>query len=220
MSAPKIKSKTDKERVLAEVGRLDRCGYSQYQIAAKMKATIGYRVTQPMVCQYLKMIRAGYKSQLASDRTEKVNEMLAQLREVRAAAWEAYERSQEDAEKVVDEFAAPKADDESNEKPKRRKSSSGRPGETAEQSLALLKQVVTREGRLPGNVYLNTILATLQQERELLGLDAPKQVDVRQTTTVLDWDALFGATQPLVVVESNDPVEAMILEAAKPDPAP
>lgn len=210
VTGPKIKSETDKERVLAEVGRLDRCGYSQYAIAEKMKTTIGYAVSQPMVSKYLKRIREEYKGRLIEDRSAKVAEMLDQLRDVRVAAWDAYERSKEDAERVVKEAVAAK---EGGEKKKPRRGCSG---ETAEQSLVLLKQIVTTEGRLPGNAYLNTVLATLQAERDLLGLDAPKEVDVRQITT-LNWDALCGFTDALPVVESNDPLEAKILEAAKCD---
>lgn len=207
MAAPKIKGAAFKDTVLAEVGRLDRCGFSQSRIAAKMKETIGYAVTQPMVHRYLKEIKEKYKNRVMEDRSAKVSEMLEQLRDVRAAAWEAYERSKEDAERVVKEAMPPKDGDK--KKPKR-----GRDGETAEQSLVLLKQIITTEGRLPGNAYLNTVLATLQAERDLLGLDAPKEVDVRQITT-LNWDALCGFTDALPVVESNDPLEAKILEAAK-----
>lgn len=212
----KIKTPAMKERVLSEVARLDRCGYSQAQIAVRLKECVGVGVTQPMICNYLKEIRLRYKTQALADRAEKVNEMLESLRDVRAEAWASYERSKLDSERLVRESVRPF---EKPELKQNAKGSNGRRGESTEASLVLLKEIVTTEGRLPANVYLQTVLDTLKAERDLLGLDAPKEVDVTQRSTVLNLDDLIR--DQLAVVDGNDPVEAEIAEVerlALPEP--
>jgi hypothetical protein len=79
---------------------------------------------------------------------------------IREEAWEAYERSKQDTDKSVEEFVPCPSDD----KPAPKKGS-------REGSLLRISIVKTREGRLPANEYLSTIMKTLEAERQLLGLD-------------------------------------------------
>ncbi len=212
----KLTSPTFKAMVLAEIGKYDRRGYSQHQIVAAIAPLV--KLSQPSVCVLLKEMRLQYKTQLLADRADKVNEMLAAYRDIRSEAWDAYEKSKQDSERFVRESG--KAFDPTEEMPKNSKNATGRKGESAESSLVLLKQIVTTEGRLPANVYLQTVLDTLKAERELLGLDAPKDINLRAevATGPSVWDVLaqVGATPALEIVASNDPVERMIEDAGKP----
>jgi hypothetical protein len=80
---------TQREEVKAEVAKLDRLGFNQYQIADKLG------VTQPQICQYLAQIREEYKRIRNFHRGELVEEKLAQYRELRQEAYEAWVRSQQ-----------------------------------------------------------------------------------------------------------------------------
>ena len=103
-----------------------------------------------------------------------VQHKLAQYAEIRRVAWEAYDRSHLDAEKVVEEFG-PAVEDDDDDKP------NGKPSEkyavgydpnSMKDSEVRIKRIMTREGRLPANAYLQTIMETLAAERKMLGLDA------------------------------------------------
>ena len=178
---------------------MERRGYSQQFIADKLG------ISQPQVWQIRKRIKERCRTSMLKDREAYVKKKLQELSEVRSAAWEAYELSKATSTKVVEEFVRPY--DEADEKPKRRKNRS------IDQDLERLKKIVTTEGRLPGNQYLNVVLETIKQERELLGLDAPKEIDHTVTTTVVSWDALLESlVDPLAVDREIIDVE--------PTPAP
>lgn len=97
MAAPKFKTPTDKEEVLATVAKLNRRGYSQYAIADQVG------VNQSTVSYYLKEIRQRYTQSIVNERKELVAEKLEQVREVITEAWEAWVRSKKDREKVTEE---------------------------------------------------------------------------------------------------------------------
>lgn len=207
----KLTSPTFKARVLAEIGKYDRRGYSQHAIATALLPLV--KLSQPRICVLLKEMRQQYKTRMMEDRAEKVNEMLAAYRDVRAEAWSSYEKSKADAEKFVRESVKP-YEDPTEEQKKNAKGATGRKGESAAASLVLLKEIVTTEGRLPANVYLQTVLDTLKAERELLGLDAPKQVDVTGDLGPNVWDLLAGVDPSFQVVDANEPIDR-ILEAVE-----
>ena len=81
------RTKTQREADLAETARLDRLGYSQREIAAK----IGVSCVQ--ICYDLRTIRKRYARQAMEHTRELVGETLALLRDVRKEAHEAWERS-------------------------------------------------------------------------------------------------------------------------------
>jgi DNA-binding CsgD family transcriptional regulator len=150
------RTETQREADRAEVERLDRRGYSQREIASRLK------ISPSTVCGDLKAIREEYRETRQADRAEHVALKLAQLREVRKEAWEAWDRSKDNKEKEIKEKISNLV----------QQAEAGTAG-----TVEKLKAVITTEGRLPGNEYLRTILETLQDERELLGLDAPKKLE-------------------------------------------
>jgi hypothetical protein len=147
------RTKTQREADAAEVERLDRRGYSQREIASRVG------VAPSQVCYDLKLLRKRYQDTQLAERSAAVAEKLEQYREVRREAWEAWDRSKDNKEKEIKEKISNLAQQ-------------AEPG-TGEK----LKAVITTEGRLPGNEYLRTIVQTFQDERELLGLDAPKKLE-------------------------------------------
>jgi transcriptional regulator with XRE-family HTH domain len=148
------RTKTQREADKAEVERLDRRGYSQRQIAERLG------VAPSQVCYDLKLLRKRYQDTQLAERSAAVAEKLEQYREVRREAWEAWDRSKDNKEKEIKEKISNLA----------QQAEAG--------AVEKLKAVITTEGRLPGNEYLRTILETLQDERELLGLDAPKKQEL------------------------------------------
>ncbi len=94
-TGPKFLSPTDKERVLAEVMRLDRMRYSQWEIAGRVG------ISQGQVSIYLKQQRQKYAAARMTDVAEHVAEKLEQYDDVIKQAAEAFERSK--TRVVVDE---------------------------------------------------------------------------------------------------------------------
>lgn len=156
---PALRQKPRDEH-LEEVAELDRRGYSQGEIARKTG------VTQQQINYDLKQIRQTYLEGAAETYALKVAEKKRQYRDIRREAWEAWEKSKEEALRVVDEEVT---------------SASGRGGHT--------RRTETREGRLPDVSYLRTVIDTLKQECDLEGLNQPLQVQGQ--VNVIDWNRLF-----------------------------
>ena len=93
-SGPKGWSLTDREAVKAEVAKLDRRGYNQYQIAAALG-----RVSQATVCNMLKEIRADYQAAYVDDRKAVATEATTALREVNAECWMQIDRLKREGKK-------------------------------------------------------------------------------------------------------------------------
>lgn len=164
-----------------EVAKYHRQGYGVTAIATMLGFSIG------QVSQDLKMVYQRYEERQANSRKQLVEEQIEKLCDVRREAWSAYYKSMEDTNKVVEEEGIPKRSDDG----------------TMESSMELIRRIKTREGRLPANCYLSTILETFKAERELLGLDEP--VDAAPTNVhVFDWRTF--AQKPAEV----DSVEAKI----------
>jgi predicted transcriptional regulator len=159
MAPPKHKSKIAREEHLEEVARLDRRGYSTYDIARKLG------VTQGQVSYDIKKIRDRYAKMATEHYAAKVAQKRVEYREVRKEAWEAWERSKEDARRRVEETGT------------------GGSGSTWE------KTAETTEGRLPDNSYLKTIVDTLKAECDLEGLNKPLRI--KGEVSVIDWNRLF-----------------------------
>ncbi len=149
-----------REEASLEVARLDAQGYPSRAIAEKL----GVHFNQ--VLYDLKIIKRRYAEATLEERHAKVMVKVAQLRETRREAWEAWERSKENAVKTVKEKIVPAKDTDEND------SSDG----DGKCSGGRMKVVITTEGRLPANEYQTTILRALEQETDLLGLKAPVKV--------------------------------------------
>ena len=225
-AGPKRKSKWEREQALAETARLSRMGYTQWQIAEKLG------VSGPQVHYDQQIIKKRYAETQLGSRAELVNEKLSQLEDVCKEAAEAYEQSKLPAKKVVEERApewdCPVCDGEG-WVIKRRKA---KPTDIEGDGLRILEGVqfveedklcfkcegrgvrggvikVTEqtEERLPANEYLTTILNTVKQGRELLGLDAPKKVDMRAAVAQVSWEQLCLDLPP---AEVPDPAQLAI----------
>ncbi len=121
---------------------------------------------------------------------EMVEEKLAQYREVRCEAWRAWELSKETSVRTVEEFTpSPALEPEEAESGKGMKKRTKVEAEL-QSELRKIKRIVTEEGGRPSDRYLNIIILCLNAERELLGLDESKKLEV--TTTQIDWDTLLG----------------------------
>src|SRR4051812_23819915 len=99
-------TKTEREAVLAEVARLDRLGWNQFEIATAVK------VTQPQVCHYLRKIRQRHQDSQLEERGALVREKLEQYRDVMLEAWAAWERSRRDARRLTRKEAHGRGRDE------------------------------------------------------------------------------------------------------------
>ncbi len=222
MSTAKLKSKTAVEEVLYLVGLYDRRGYSTREIRTELKAKHNIDVSHVTVHVRLKQVRESYKEMGAAERTAAVAEKLLQYGEVRREAWAAWERSKQDAGKTVEErtVVRDEEDDPSPRKAGRKKGRFADPTDPGlmQESLRLLKRIETREGRLPANAYLQTIMDTLAAERELLGLDAPTKIDARaavlhgEAGQVVGFEALVEGDG---IDGADDSVEAEIAGVAQ-----
>lgn len=165
---------TEERRLI--IAELHRKGYSAWEISCR----IG--ITPQGVAKHLKAIKEMYRRATLEQRQALVNEKLDQYADIRKEAWEAWEKSKEDAvRETVEEIETELG------------------GRT--------RTVVTREGRLPGNEYLRTIHHALEAERDLQGIDAPKKVNVDQT---INWD-VFADPSKVLETPVVDEVELEIL---------
>jgi predicted transcriptional regulator len=152
---------TEREKDLAKIAKYDRRGYSQDDIAR----IVG--VSQSQVSDDLKVIRSRYAVTTQEEIRILVEEKRSQLREVRAEAWRAWERSKKESLKVVEE-----------------QSSRG--------EYEIEKTVTTKEHRLPDATYLRVIIETLRDECALDGLNQPQKLNIN--AQVIDWGELFART--------------------------
>lgn len=198
MAAPKLKSEADKEAMLAEVVKWDGRGYSHREIAAKVG------VSKAMIHHYLEEVKQRYLHTQLEARAVGVFSVVSQLRDVRREAWEAWERSKEDAVRKTSRKGPPRVPRDKDGKPL--------PNAPRSKELVLLELTEMLEGRLPANEYLRTILDTLKQERELLGLDEALKVDVKGAVMTIPWEELMGVHGP----RPSDAIEAKLAAAALP----
>lgn len=199
-----------REESLEVVARLDRKGYSQNEIAR----IVG--VSQPQICQDLKEIRRHYAEEHAQEMAWKIQEKVRQYREIQREAWEAWELSKQVKERVTE------AEEREDMPPVSSKANgaNGRRGSTPQrlkQRIKTRKEKV-REGRLPASEYLRMIMECLQAERELLGLDAPERVDVRQVN--VDWAEMCRELEGATIDQARERLRGLSSPAALPGHAP
>jgi hypothetical protein len=157
------RTKTEREHDLAETARLDALGYSQSDIALRLK------VSQPQVSADLKTLRERYEKEQQQSREISLHKHIRGLCHLRKECIEAWERSKLDhEERTVRTFrqvieAETKTDADGNVMVVR-----------PERIIEKVNTILHSEGRLPDNSYLRTILDTYKYEAELLGYYAPK----------------------------------------------
>lgn len=165
MAAPKFKTALERESVKAEVSRLHRRGYSQYDIAKVLKTTLKVSISQPMICNYLRDIREAYIESAVEDRKLMVYEKLAQYKEIVKEAWDQFERLKKGRRKVV------------------RDSGDGANGSWDKTSVT--------EEEAEGSQYLRIVMDAHKAVRELMGLDEAVKLDVQNTHLLLDWNRVM-----------------------------
>lgn len=198
----------EREEHLAKVAEMDRRGYFQSEIAKVMG------VSQVSISNDLKVVRSRYKAVQVEDYDAKVNEKLAQYREIRREAWMAWELSKEASVETRDEYVLPYDGDRADDTPgeKRRKHT-----KEVTRDLLRIKQIVTKSGRLPNNEYLATVLKTLEAERKLLGLDV-EQEQTKTSVVIVPWEQLY--IPPPVTPSATIEAEIVDLEAKALPPPP
>ena len=63
-------------------------------------------------------------------------------------------------------------------------------GAEDEEALRKVRETVSAEGRVAEVAFLRVIMDCWKAERELLGLDEPKRMDVNSTVNQFNWDLL------------------------------
>lgn len=142
MAAPK-RTKAQRDLDIQEMVKLIRRGHTQREIAAKLglaRSQIAYDWKKVLV-------------EVNADRPKDVGVILAQYRELKAEAWEAWERSKKDRERETTEAQSGTG----SSKPK-------------------TKATKSKEGRLPEAEYLKVVVKCLEAERTLENLDPAKSV--------------------------------------------
>lgn len=151
---------TQRAEIKSYLAAWEMRGYTQVEMVRLLEDRYGYKITQQQVSHYLRRVRDEYNKREDDSRKVHVERMRETYKTIRKMAWEAWDRSAEDAVKVVEESEAviiPRGGDPNG----------------ALESAERVRRIVTITGRLPANEYLKTIMDTLEAERELLGLDQP-----------------------------------------------
>lgn len=176
-----------REQQLYEVGRLDRMGLTQTEIAERLG------ISQPQVSYNLKQIRERYFDAMIEDRAVLIAEKREQLRDLYKEAFLAWEKSQKQKRKLTT-----------------------KEGQRGEQ---LFQEEIEEVTDTPGDPQWIALLADLvKQEREMLGLDQPKQIQQTGSMTI-NWGAMTGPS-PKITPEvlaaqqaaptDDDPIEQRI----------
>ncbi len=119
---------------------------------------------QPSQISYdWKKVLAELREARLDDAEDEVTSICEQYSLVKSEAWDAWDKSKERRTKQIDEVINTGAGDR-------------------------VKTSEIVEDATPGNEFLKTIVACLQAEREMKGLNAPKKMDIQ--AEVINWDAL------------------------------
>ena len=182
MAAIKTKNKQQRAERVERAWNLRLRGWTLRQIAENVGVTL------QQIDYDLRVARNEQIKRMHVSAESLIAEKVAAYENIRMTAWAAYDASVSNLERETEEYAL----------------------QTDEQTMMAsevrIKRIVMREGRLPANVYLSTIMQTLQAERELLGLDQPTKTEVSGAVAVavFDWSALSHR------VDEPDAIEARI----------
>lgn len=184
---------------LVQVAILDRRGYDRHEIAARLG------ISEASVIKSIDEIHAKYMSMAIQEKAMLIEEKRAQLRELRKEAWEAWERSKADGYRKVTE-TRPGAvcplclGEGKNQRAGMRNRPCTQCGGTGKlkDSTRITK---VREGRLPANEYLKTIIETLRDEQELLGLTLTSGTGTQ--VNIISWDTLLSQAKSARQLESG-----------------
>ena len=190
MTQRKKSSKTEVAAKKARCAYLERLGYTYYDISEELGVTIS------QVSKWIKEVQEEYKLTRITDKERLIAEKMAQYADIRKEAWLAYLQSK-----------------------------NGIVNELVQQVLARLDKLGVGEeigelklnySELPAGVFLRIAADALEAERELLGLDAPKQVEQKNVNQNfnLNWDALCQEVPKELVDEIELQIEAVPIPLA------
>lgn len=196
----------DMERTMELVGHYWNRGYTHFQIIDKVFEERRIKLSQPTIAGYVKTLKKRWMEASMEDRALHVQQRLAQLTDLKREAWDAYELSKKGERTVTKEYAAPLKLRDAAEKLGAGRDGD-RPEEGGEKKLKLLRKQIKETGKLPANQFLQTVLACLQMECELLGLYAPKEatftVGGGDGKKVLDWTSHAASLPPARSIEAD-----------------
>lgn len=175
-----------RDEVVSRIAALDRRGWSEKDIGVEVG------LSQGMVHNYKKKIRAQYAKETLEDRAALVGEKVQQLRELRKELWTAWDASKKPGYK--------------------------RTLETIQLQDGSMREklIKVRETRLPGAEYARLILETLREECELRGLYEYGD-KLQLPATAFPWEMLYGRS-PLAVSSTVEGPTAALLPDEKVDP--
>lgn len=186
------------------VATLRKRGCTQTMIQSILLERHGIEVSQPMVSHYIRQIMQEYEAREEYSVKAWVELQIDQMMMVRREAWDAYDKSKEDATKCVEESQAVLVPANMLDK-----------GAAADMlaSAERLKRIVTVQGRLPDNAYLATIMDTIKEECKLRSLyPDPKNPGGNQQVQVnIDINSVLAAA-------TKQTTEAKLLEIVQPKP--
>lgn len=162
MAAPKWKTKDQKEEYLARLSELNLKRWTQ----ARMAQELGVSTRQ--IKRDLKIIRQRWQeTQVANVGTRCARE-IAKIDLVEREAWDAWDKSKQDAETRTERI---------------RKGKASGPGNSVEVSIRT-------EGQAGDATYLKTVLDCIERRCKLLGLDAPEKhiYDIQDLQDLTDED--------------------------------
>lgn len=184
-------SRLQYEEQLAKISEMRRKGYTLEETAAAND------ICYTTVCKRIKTLKRRYARIQMDNHGELVKEKLSQLAEIRKEAWKAWEKSKEDMKRLEVE-KVPKSMDEQE---------ADTFSEVVPNGFKVIKRKMVKQGRIPANDYLQTILKTLQDERDLLGLDEAKKIQVEN----IDWEAIVEQASGCLQIEQE--IESILCES-------
>lgn len=188
----------------AQVVEMSVMGYSHEEISK----VLGISITH--ICEHMGRAKARVIAEMNLPRQELITTQLQTLRTVRYHAYQQYIQSLKPLKKITKSYRRKQVEEESTVW-------QDTADEDANVKMVLDSLVKYTEGRLGSNQYLATILATVKEECLLLGLYAPKDLNVNTDAVVqMDWSKLLASPTQVV-----DRVQLALDEVAKlPDAQP
>lgn len=141
---------TDLAKDRAEISELYLSGKTMRQIAVIISAKRPYTLSRNAIMQDIKAVRADWRERAVMNIGEHIEEQLAKIDRAESEAWDAWERSKQEAVTTRQE-----------------KGDSGH-----------LKASKTTVGQCGDSTYLRVILSCVERRSKLLGLDAPDRTEI------------------------------------------
>lgn len=158
--AAKKRTRTQRLTDLIEIERLDQRNLTQQEIADVLAATREYKITQQMISEDMREIKALHEAGAAVKIDREKGKMKSHLEALIRENYEAWDRSQQDAvtitEKEVFIKGKKKGDDV---------------------SVPAIERTIQRKGQVGDPRFTGEVRALLKQYAELYGLEAAKKLE-------------------------------------------